>query len=162
MSQLPRMMDTVRKFFSDSPWVTTQFRGQPVLRFTHEGQNGRWICIAHAREAEDRFVFYSIGLAAVPETLRHAVAEFITRANFGLIIGNFEMDYSDGEVRYKTSIDVEGTRLSTVLLGQLVRVNVQMMDRYLPGLIAVIERGMPPADAIAMVEGPDGRQELRE
>jgi hypothetical protein len=26
-------------------------------------------------------------------------AEFITRANYGLIIGNFELDFEDGEIR---------------------------------------------------------------
>lgn len=40
----------------------------------------------------------------VPEELRPGVAEFITRANYGLIRGNFEMDFNDGELRYKTTI----------------------------------------------------------
>ncbi len=49
-----------------------------------------------------------------------AVAEFITRANFGIVIGNFEIDFSDGEIRYKTSIDVEGDRPSFALIKRLV------------------------------------------
>lgn len=52
----------------------------------------------------------------VPEDRRLALAEFLTRANYGLFIGNFEMDWQDGEVRYKTSIDVAGDRLSTALV----------------------------------------------
>jgi len=35
------------------------------------------------------------------------VNEFLTRANYGLNIGNFEMDFQDGEIRFKTAIDVE-------------------------------------------------------
>jgi hypothetical protein len=30
-----------------------------------------------------------------------------------MIIGNFEMDFEDGEIRYKTSIDVEDDSLSS-------------------------------------------------
>lgn len=30
-------------------------------------------------------------------------AEFLTRANYGLVFGNFEMDMHDGEIRYKPS-----------------------------------------------------------
>ena len=79
---------------------------------------------------------------------------FCVVAIFGLLIGNFEMDMSDGEVRFKTSIDVEGDRLSTALLRRLVDLNLEMMDKYLPGLHAVIEEGTPPVSAIAAIEGP--------
>ena len=40
----------------------------------------------------------------VPLEQRAAISEFITRANYGLTNGNFEMDFSDGELRYKTTI----------------------------------------------------------
>ncbi|MFN8507987.1 MAG: YbjN domain-containing protein [Dehalococcoidia bacterium] len=158
MNDGKRMFDVVRKYFGDSPHVVTQFTGRPILRFSHEGSNGRWVCIAHCREADDRFLFYSIGLAATPVERRAALAEFITRANFGLLVGNFEMDMDDGEIRYKTSIDVEGDRLSTALLQQLVRVNLEMMDKYLPGLYAVANEGMEPLAAIVAVEGPQERR----
>ena len=39
-----------------------------------------------------------------PLEQRAAISEFITRANYGLTNGNFEMDFSDGELRYKTTI----------------------------------------------------------
>ena len=35
---------------------------------------------------------------------RVAAAEFEPRANFGLDIGNLELDMTDGEVRYKSSL----------------------------------------------------------
>ena len=77
---------------------------------------------------------------------------FLTRANYGLLIGNFEMDYNDGEVRYKTSIDVEGDRLSKALVKRLVYDNLAVMDRYLPGVLSVIYGGASPTEAIAQVE----------
>lgn len=49
-----------------------------------------------------------------------AVAEFIARGNFGIVIGNFEIDFSDGEIPYKTSIDVKGDRPSFALIKRLV------------------------------------------
>jgi hypothetical protein len=48
------------------------------------------------------------------------VAEFLTRANSGMVIGNFELDFADGEIRYKTSIDVEGDKLSYAIIKRLV------------------------------------------
>jgi hypothetical protein len=70
-----------------------------------------------------------------------------------MIIGNFEMDFEDGEIRYKTSIDVEGDSLSSALIKRLVYANVMMMDAYLPGIMSVIYGDVEPKDAIAQVEG---------
>ncbi|WP_199784763.1 hypothetical protein [Nostoc sp. 'Lobaria pulmonaria (5183) cyanobiont'] len=48
-----------------------------------------------------------------------------------MIIGNFELDFTDGEISCKTSIDVEGDRLSFTLIQRVVYANVTMMDEYL-------------------------------
>ena len=69
-----------------------------------------------------------------------------------MIIGNFELDLSDGEIRYKTAIDVEGTILNHALMKQIVYANVLTMDRYYAGLQAVSE-GAEPAPAVAAIEG---------
>jgi hypothetical protein len=88
----------------------------------------------------------------VPEDKRLIMADFLTRANYGLYIGNFEMDFNDGEVRYKTSIDVEGTELNTALITRVVYDNLAVMDRYLPGIMSVVFGGASPTEAIAQVE----------
>ncbi|MCB0065194.1 MAG: hypothetical protein KDE19_23885 [Caldilineaceae bacterium] len=55
-----------------------------------------------------------------------------------MMIGNFEFDYTDGEICYKTSIDVEDDRLTTALIKCLVYTNV-MMDKYLPWIINITQ-----------------------
>jgi hypothetical protein len=118
-----------------------------------EGKNGSWVCYAQARDEQRQFLCYSVMESKVPEPKRQAVAEFLTRANYGLWIGNFEMDFSDGEVRFKTSVDVGGGELTTAMVKTLVHTNVLMMDRYLPGIMSVIYGGTAPAEAVAEVEG---------
>jgi hypothetical protein len=81
------------------------------------------------------------------------MAEFITRANYGMRIGNFEMDFSDGELRYKSSIDVEDDRLSSPLVKHMIYPNVLMMDKYLPGIMAIIYAGKSPQQAVEEIEG---------
>ncbi|HNF97997.1 MAG TPA: YbjN domain-containing protein, partial [Pseudomonadota bacterium] len=75
--------------------------------------------------------------------------------NYGMVIGNFEMDYSDGEVRFKTSIDVEDAELSESMVRSATYWAVVMMDRYLPGLLKVIGGSTPPAEAIDEIEAED-------
>ncbi len=69
-----------------------------VLSMEYEGENGRWPCYAQAHADQDRYVFYSVIPVTAPEGRRIAVAELLTRANYGMLIGNFELDLDDGEI----------------------------------------------------------------
>lgn len=140
------------EFFEEDGWPFVTDGDEPVLCLSFRGDNGHWTCLAKAREAQRQVVFYSMCPIHAPAHRRQAAAEFLTRANHGLIIGNFEIDFEDGEIRCKTSIDVEGDRMSPALLEQIVYSNVLVMDEYLPGIRAVIEEGLSPEEAIARIE----------
>ncbi len=146
------IFQAIINFFTQDDWVFTKIKGELSLNLAFQGDNGTWKCYAKAREKQQQFVFYSICPISAPESKRMAIAEFITRANYGMMIGNFELDFSDGEIRYKTGIDVEGDRLTSALIKQLVYANVTMMDEYLPGIMAVIENDVFPEDAISQIE----------
>jgi hypothetical protein len=147
-----RIFQTMVNFFTEDDWSYAKIQGEPALYLAFEGDNGSWNCYAKAREGEEQFVFYSICPIKVPKVKRRTLGEFIARANYGMMIGNFELDFTDGEIRYKTSIDVEGDKLSFALIKRLVYANVTMMDEYLPGIKLVLEGGMSPEDAIAQIE----------
>ena len=147
----PSIYQAIIHFFSEDDWSFTKLKGEPVLQMAFRGKNGEWTCYAKAREEQQQFVFYSICPIAAPEDKRPAIAEFLTRANYGMTIGNFELDFNDGEIRYKTSIDVESDRLTSALIKTLVYTNVSMMDEYLPGIRAVL-KGQTPAAAVRTIE----------
>jgi hypothetical protein len=148
-----QILDAMVAFFEEDDWSFGQLEEEPVLALGFQGENGQWTCYAQAREEGEQFLFYSVCPVNAPEDKRLVMAEFLTRANYGLYIGNFELDLDDGEIRYKTSIDVEGDRLSTALVRQLVYANVFTMDHYLPGIMRVIYGDASPAEAIAQVVG---------
>ncbi|MBD1848181.1 YbjN domain-containing protein [Cyanobacteria bacterium FACHB-63] len=143
-------------FFTEDDWAFTKLQGESILQLAFQGKHDRWTCYAKAREDQQQFVFYSICPAKAPKTKRRAIAEFLTRVNYGLIVGNFELDLSDGEIRYKTSIDVEGDHLSNALIKRLVYTNVMMVDEYLPGIKAVLQAGVSPEEAIQAIEQGEG------
>lgn len=154
-----QIFETMSKFFTDDEWPFSQLEERPILRTGFRGDNGEWACYAQAQEEQEQFIFYSVCSVQAPEEKRSTMAEFLTRANYGLLIGNFEMDFSDGEIRYKTSVDFEGERASSALIQNLVYANVWAMDRYLPGIMSTIYGDVSPAQAIARVEGESAPQE---
>ncbi len=146
------LLDAVTNFFKEDNWSFTKHEDRPILSMAFSGKNGTWTCYARVEEEKYIFLYYSYCPVKVPEDKRLIMADFLTRANYGLYIGNFEMDFNDGEVRYKTSIDVEGTELNTALITRVVYDNLAVMDRYLPGIMSVVFGGASPTEAIAQVE----------
>jgi hypothetical protein len=146
------IFEQIINFFTQDDWEYKKIQGESTLLLAFQGKNGTWTCYAKARVQQQQFAFYSICPIDVPETKYLAVAEFIARANSGMIIGNFELDFTDGEIRYKISIDVEGASLTFPQIKRLVYTNVTMMDEYLPGIRSVIDGDAEPKDAIAQIE----------
>lgn len=146
------ILDRVIHFFEEEEWQFEHIVSHQVLRLEIEGDNGEWIAYAKSKEAEQQFVFYSNLPEKVGDDRRIAVAELITRANFGLILGNFEMDFEDGEVHYKTSIEADPELMTPALIRPVVYANVSIMDYYLPSFIDVIRNGVSPLEAIQQLE----------
>jgi hypothetical protein len=149
------ILDQLTAFFEDDDWEFQKMPDATVLAMGFKGLNGRWMCYAQARETEEQIVFYSVLPVSVPEKQRQKFAEFSTRVNYGMVIGNFEMDFEDGEIRYKTSIDVEGSQLTAGMIRQLVYANLVITDQYLPGVMRVIYSNEQPIDILSTLEQID-------
>ncbi len=108
---------------------------------------------ARAKDGHRQAQFIAEFPAVIQPEQYPVMAEFLCRANSGLMLGNFELDYETGEVSYKTSVDVEGGELTTRMVKTQVEVNLSTMDKYAKGLIGILYQGRTPMQAIADVEG---------
>jgi len=111
--------------------------------------NGTWKLFARTgEEVEWREVFFWSKLEMlVPEGRRNAVAEFITRSNFGHRIGFFQMSFFDGELSYHISFTVADGTLADGQVAHAVNNVLFSIDRYYPGLMEVIYGGRDPQEA---------------
>jgi hypothetical protein len=139
-------------FLREHDWNPQQIPDKYIYRMPFRGQNGLMYVYAQVRIEAEQFLCYVLAPIKAPEEVRPAVAEYLTRANYGLYIGNFEFDYSDGEIRYKSSLDFENATLTADLIRNTLYPALQMMDRYLPGLMKVAYGGAVPEQAIAEIE----------
>ncbi len=147
------ILDFCREVLEDDGW-DFEIRGagdSRRIRFGFVGEHARMECWLVTYEDTERLCILSSVQAVVPEPKRMAVAEYLTRANFGIILGNFELDFSDGEVRFKTSADVESLELTATFVKNLLVANLGTVDKYYPGLMKVLFANMEPSDAISIV-----------
>jgi len=146
--------EAVVRYLEQDDWKFTLHDDRRTVVLAVAGKNGRYQCFVHVRDDHPVVSVFSIAGIRVPEARLAAMAEFLTRANYGLCLGNFEMDYSDGEVRCKTSLDIRDGELTTDMIKVLVHVNFGTMDRYFPGMMAVLSGSGSPESAVARIEKP--------
>lgn len=146
-----KVFDALVKYLNEDGWSPQRVDDKYVLRMSFKGANGSFTVYAQVAGEHDQCLFYAYSPLTVPEAQRAPMAEFISRANYGMRIGNFEMDYGDGELRYKAAFDFEGYEVVPKCFETSIYPAVRMMDRYLPGVMAVLS-GQAPADAVAKVE----------
>jgi hypothetical protein len=151
LSNMSRIYSAIQDFLKASDWKGIEDAEQGTIGLNYTGKNGAWTCIAHAREAQEQVVFYSIAPVQIAPEQRTIVGELVHRVNFGMIIGNFEYDLDDGEIRYKTSFDAQDTTLTNELIKPLVIANLVTMDKYLPSIRAVMA-GTKPVAALELAE----------
>jgi len=147
-----RIFNAVVDYLTEDDWKYTVLDGESTLMLSFRGKSGSWQCFGRADEEKQCFSFYSVLPPNATEEKRAVVAEFINRANYGLIVGNFEMDYRDGQVRYKTSIDIEGGELTPKMIENIVYANLMTMDDYFPGFMEVMYGAKEPAAVIEEIE----------
>jgi hypothetical protein len=150
-----RGFDVVGRFLESDRWHPRRLGEHTIYRVDYAGKHGSLRCYAQVRIDLEQVVFYVVAPVKAPPDMRSRVAEFITRANYGMRIGNFELDFGDGEVRYKSALDFEAAELTPRLVRNLLYPAVSTMDRYLPGLLSVISGAAGPAEAIDAIENDD-------
>ncbi len=106
MSHREDLFYAVNQYLKSQNWKYSS----DVTRFSFDYSMGMGIgeklnsCRMIIVAEETGIVFLAVCPINATEDNRAAVAEYLTRANYGLKSGNFEMDYKDGEVRYKNYI----------------------------------------------------------
>lgn len=100
-------------------------------------------------KGDDCFVMGRIPIK-VEESARTRVAEYLCRVNYSLFTGHFDLNYDDGEIRYKTFLKKNNTDQ------EQQRINIEealvdpavMFDVYGPGLLKVWREESTPAEVM--------------
>lgn len=135
-------------------WQFKRVENFPVLSVVVEAPNGVIDVFIHAHDERGRLLVYlrPQGLLIEPQHY-NAMADYTTRANYGLPLGNFEFDMNDGELNFKNSVDVSGATLNSSMVKTLLLFGVETVNRYLPGIRAILQ-GTPAKQAIEAIDGP--------
>jgi hypothetical protein len=105
-----------------------------LFRATIRIDDDPWICLVQIDPDNQYISVYSVLPAFVPEAHRATALIGINNLNYDFAIGSFEMDTTDGELRFRASVDVEGTTDVAPIFRQLLKGSISTMPQYLPML----------------------------
>lgn len=76
------------------------------------------------------------------------MSEFVAKANNGLKNGNFEFNYANGEIRYKSYVDCSHTIPSYGVVMNCIRCIDMVYRRYAEGISDIVSSGATASDSI--------------
>ena len=151
---MPTLLETAATYLQNEDWKFETDPERNMLVGNVNGDNGtwRWLLIAIEDDEDNIVRIYSTLPVNVPELRRPAIAELITRINEQLGSGNFEMDYADGQVRCKTTLDLMDGTLTQAMLMRIFIINLSITDQNVHTIMGVAFGGVEPASALEMRE----------
>jgi hypothetical protein len=149
------LIEMIEQVLVEDDWHYERDEERDVVMLGVKCRNASLRLAFDAKEDKGVVVLYGLIDGRVPQQKLVEAAEFITRANYGLLVGNFEMDYGDGEVRFKVSVDVEGAELTPTMIRNMINYCVVTLNRYYPGLMGVLFGNLDPAEAAAEAEASE-------
>jgi hypothetical protein len=132
------LLRSAKEYLENDGWTYELLESHSTIAFGFEGNNGKWHCMVQTREKENQLIFYSSLEDGIPQSMIEKIMRFITIVNYRLVVGNFEMDISDGELNYKTALDLDGIESSQSLIRNIIHTNLATFDRHLVGIQEIL------------------------
>lgn len=147
-----RAIQTLERVLTDIGWEPAPAEG--IAGFTVDfGEPHLPVATALAAVSpREQFVLYlNFGFDA-PSDRRDELARFVTQVNWTLMVGAFQLDLDDGQVRFRVGVDFTDAELTEAIVRNAVRDAMSAVETYANAVADVVARGKTAAEALAAVE----------
>jgi hypothetical protein len=148
------MIDTVRSFLSSNRWLIEPFGDDTAIGSSYQGRNGNWPLMIETDEDSGLLICRSGIPILIPPAHRPQVGLLIGRINYELLVGNFELDMNDGDLRFRSSMRSWKSDISAEDCALLLVSHVNTVDDFLPALRAAAQ-GADADAALARFDDTD-------
>ena len=98
-----------------------------------EERGARMILVGASEEGEFCIVLSYLPQRC-PQDRRWQCAELLTRINYGMALGGFQMELETGKVLYNTSYPFKAGNFEKDLFWDLLKQNFDVMDHFMPAI----------------------------
>lgn len=147
----------IKKFLDEDDWRYSFDQEKGLFRFglSIKGKlkNIQYLIVVN----KDDYTVYAVSPLSADQDddeQMKKMAEFVCRANYGLRNGNFELDFQDGELRYKCYVNCNGDLPSMEIVEKSIHCPAVMFTRYGKGIIEILFGSMNADEAVKLCEDP--------
>lgn len=131
--------------------ISDKKRGLYVTSF--EGDNGTYDVYLNAMNLEKQLlVTYGYIPIKAPQEKIESIAWLLNKINRKLYFGNFEMDYSNGEIAFRNGMDFLGEGFTRYMALNTISPCAFTVDKYFPAIRTMIETDISSEEALRTVE----------
>ena len=145
----PELSNSVKDWLDNREWRYTFDANRGVYQFSSKLDSTVQRCTVSVYVRNEGISFISRIPINVMEAKKPAVAEFITRINYELVDGNFEMDYADGEIRFRMYIHCGDTIPSADNLEDHIMIPFAVWENYGDAFLSVLFANVEPQIALS-------------
>jgi len=146
------LANRVEEYLKSQNWKYEFSEEEGLFRFGMSLENKMNNCRMVILVGDELFTSYAIAPVSADADTMAQMSNYLTRANYGLKIGNFELDYHDGEIRYKATLFCGETVPALDAVERVADMPFRMMERYGGGLLNVLFANADPASEIAKID----------
>ena len=152
-SEFPATFRAITDYLESKDFNYSAYPEENRLSLTMSGKNANFRFTARITHGGDYLqiaAYYPFFVRE--EKQRPSVAELITRANYNMPLGKFEMDMKDGEVRFHITHVIGESGLHADMIEKHFMTAFFTADRYFPAFMQHIHAGYTPEDAVFHAE----------
>ena len=127
---MEKVIQQIKNFFKENDWNYTYDEEKNIFSTNLNMNNVLGIIRIYIVFQESSYVVNAVLNSNVEEQYYVKIAEYLHRANLGMRNGNFEFDYSDGEISFKTFVNFVGMELSNEVVVDSILIPIFMIDKY--------------------------------
>lgn len=150
-----RLAGLIQEFLDKDDWHYTFDEKDGVFKFGYRAhgplRDFDYLVFVH-RSSYQVYAVSSVSADPDEHEIMGRLSEFFHRANYGVMNGNFELDFEEGEIAYKCNVNCNGMEPSECVLRDSIYWPAGMFKRYGKGIVAVLFGGADPKDAVEACE----------
>lgn len=134
-------------------WNLIPDKRQGLYVTSCEGENGTYkVYLNTINLHKELLVVYSYIPAKAPKDKINPMALLLNKINRNLYYGNFEMDYSNGEIAFRNGMHFLGEELTEYMALNTISPCAFTVDKYFPAIKALLDTEISPEEALRYVE----------
>lgn len=151
MAYSQEIFSRIEAFVKDQKWanLTEEDKGHIMIRFW-TGKKVEFVEL-HFYVAEHGFTTYVDFLTQVEDTAREQMLELLTRINFRIRYGNFELKTQTNKVGYRYAVDCQWELPSRAIIKNSVTTGFDVVKRFADAIAEVSAGEVTARDAYAAV-----------